>query len=167
MLFFQTSPLWETRSYQQGKSHLLDYQRCYFLVFPSGTCEILFNLETILRHYQGESHAWSQKPEHNQLSYGWALAVLQALKAQNKYLQYFSDQTGTIRPHNSLYMFSSREKCCTHQWTLSKTDCFCGRDLGKWLHVLIHPGHQEFEFTVKLPLQHLTCNSCYLQISWD
>lgn len=69
------------------------------------------------------------------------------------------------------YAYSVTEKNAAHsphQWPLSKTDCFGGRDLRKWLYTLIHPDSQLFSFAVKFLPRHVICNSSfYLQISWD
>lgn len=140
---------------------------------PSGTCEILFNLEVALLCCQWESYAWCQQPKSKQNTQ-WAdrwvgSDCLTTLTAQNKDMWYLSDPRNTAGTHNrNLYRLRNRGECYTqsHQWIWSKTDCFGGRDLEEWLHTLTHPDSQVLSLPVKVLPQHVIGNSSlHLQIS--
>lgn len=117
MLFFHTSPMWETRSISRGKAIywiIRDVTSWYFL---QKDVKLLFIWKQLCHAVNGSTmHDPSSQKEnkiHSQLTYGWGLAVSLPLTAQNEWIRYLSDPSNTARPRNTLCILSNREKCCT------------------------------------------------------
>lgn len=113
MLFFHTSPMWETRRISRGKAIywiIRDVTSRYFL---QEDAKFLFIWKQLCYAANGSTmHDLSSQNKnkiHSQLTYRWGLAVLLPLTAQNKWIRYLPDPSNTARPRNTLCILSNRK----------------------------------------------------------
>lgn len=117
MLFFHTPPMWEMRNINRGKAiywiirdvtswYFLQEHVTFFLIWK----QLCYAANGSTMH---DPSSQNQNKLHSPLTYGWGLVISLPLTARDKCTQYLSDPSNTARPHNTLYILTNREKCCT------------------------------------------------------